>query len=233
MVARGARCRDAGRCCLAFCRRQGLFAAALLRRRFGLGGRTKVGNRFLAHRFSSSARSGGEARTALAPRVARRGVAHAALGGALGGNQPRFFLRICADHAAQPFADDIARLVGIEVDQDGAAAAKTRMIWIGAEGLRDLDHQHGAAVAVRRRPTRGAHRVDLDRPHLAGHARERRRILTGRLEAQGLEQRLLPGFGQPIMDFLGIRTRGDVGAPSIRVQAPLQIRVPTAWLRTF
>src|SRR6476620_10436216 len=128
-----------------------------------LAGARGLGTGFL--RIASAPRRAAvEKRERLLRSVARRGVAHAALGGALGGNQPRFFLRICADRAAQPFADDIARLVGIEVDQDGAAAAITRMIWIGAEGLRDLDHQHGAAVPVRRRSTRGADRVDLDRP---------------------------------------------------------------------
>ena len=62
-------------------------------------------------------------------------IAHTALGGAHSGHQPSFLLGIGAHHAAQPFADDVARLVGIEIDQDRAAAAITRMIGIGTEGL--------------------------------------------------------------------------------------------------
>src|SRR3954453_20150140 len=58
-------------------------------------------------------------------------VAHTALGGAHSGHQPSFLLGIGAHHTAQPFADDVARLVGIEVDQHRTAPAITRMIGIG------------------------------------------------------------------------------------------------------
>src|SRR5882757_9971874 len=80
--------------------------------------------RVVLFRIASAPRHAAVEKRERFPRsVAGCRVAHAALGGARSGHQPRFLLGVDAHHAAQPFADDIARLVGIEVDQDRAAAA--------------------------------------------------------------------------------------------------------------